>query len=132
MGQYFLLVNTKKEEYVCPWCIGTGAKLLEWCANHCAGILPYLIRKSNEGGGGDIENIDECKYAGRWAGDPVYLVGDYDTSGLFDKALKSYRNISQKLAKEYNKFIKVEDLRIREEPCKAHRKSANLIKEVSL
>ena len=68
MGQYFRVVNKTKKEYVSPWDIGGGAKLWEWCANHTAGIFPYLLRKSNEGGGGDI-NFDDPQFAGRWAGD---------------------------------------------------------------
>ena len=52
------------------------------------------MRKSNGRGGGDISNLDP-KYAGRWAGDEVYLVGDYDESDLYEKAGKEFTNISQ-------------------------------------
>ena len=27
MGQYFKAINLDKKEYVCPWCLGGGAKL---------------------------------------------------------------------------------------------------------
>ncbi len=113
MGQYFLAVNVSKKEYVNPWEIGGGAKLWEWCANTIAAIFPYLLRKSNEGGGGDCDFVN-AEYAGRWAGDEVYLVGDYDESHLFQTAEAKYSNISQPLAEEYNDFIGVKDLQLKE------------------
>ena len=61
MGQYFKAVNVSKKEYVDPWYLGV-AKLWEWCVNKEAGLFPYLLRKSNESGGGDIRNPD-AKYA---------------------------------------------------------------------
>jgi hypothetical protein len=87
------------------------AKLWEWCVNPTAGIFPYLLRKSSERGGGDIEFASPY-FAGRWAGDEVYLVGDYDESDLYEKARTAYRNISRELAVEYNQFIAVDDLKL--------------------
>ncbi len=108
MGQYFYAVNETKKEYVSPWDIGGVAKLWEWCVNKWAGIFPYLLRKSSEGGGGD-RDTSTTEYAGRWAGDTVYLVGDYDESKLFDKAQREFTNISNPLAKEYNDFVAVKE-----------------------
>ena len=89
MGQYFKAVNLKKREYVCPWCLGGVAKLWEWSANPWGAVFPLLLRKSTEGGGGDYHGptyeTDKTVIAGRWAGDPVVLVGDYDDSKLWDK-----------------------------------------------
>lgn len=82
MGQYFRAVNLDKKEFVDPWAIGGVAKLIEWCANNQAGIFPFLLRQSNEGGGGDIQK--EYATAGRWAGDRITLVGDYDESKLWE------------------------------------------------
>ena len=107
MGQYFIPINTTKKEYVRSWDIGGGAKLWEWCVNSEAGIFPYLLRKSNEGGGGDI-NLEHPRFAGRWAGDEVCLVGDYDESRLYEKAISEYRNISRELAEEYNRFVEID------------------------
>src|SRR6266702_2328052 len=112
MGQYFRAVNVSKKEFVSPWDIGGLAKLWEWCVNKEAGIFPYLLRKSNETGGGDISDPD-LKYAGRWAGDEVYLVGDYDESDLYEKAGNEFTNISQPLVEEYNNFIEVEELKLK-------------------
>ena len=111
MGQYFMAVNVTKKEYVRPWDIGGLAKLWEWCVNHTAGIFPYLLRKSNEGGGGDI-HLENPQFAGRWAGDEVYLVGDYDESNLYKIAQSEYHNISKELATEYNQFVEIESCKL--------------------
>ena len=107
-----MAVNVTKKEYVRSWDIGGLAKLWEWCVNRTAGIFPYLLRKSNEGGGGDVQ-LENPHYAGRWAGDEVYLVGDYDESNLFNIAESHYHNISKELAREYNQFIEIEDRKLR-------------------
>ena len=52
---------------------------------------------------------------GRWAGDEVYLVGDYDSSKLYDEA-RSYRNISRELADEWNDFIELKELQLKYRP----------------
>jgi hypothetical protein len=107
MGQYFRAVNVSKAEYVDPWDIGGFAKLSEWCANvDQAGIFPYLLRTSSGSGGGDVHTrIAHPKFAGRWAGDVVHLVGDYDETGLFASAEAHYRNISKPLMREYRRFM---------------------------
>jgi hypothetical protein len=107
-----MAVNVTKKEFVRPWDIGGVAKLWEWCVNRQAGIFPYLLRKSNEGGGGDIR-LEHPRFAGRWAGDAVYLIGDYDASNLYEIADAEYRNISKELAEEYNQFIEVDDLKLK-------------------
>ena len=106
MGQYFRAVNLDKKEYVCPWKIGGLAKLWEWCMNKQAGIFPFLLRKSNEGGGGDIQK--DYKTAGRWAGDRIVLIGDYDKSKLWDKSQRKYTDISAQLIKDYNHFTEMD------------------------
>jgi hypothetical protein len=110
MGQYFRLINLDKKEYVDPWDIGGSAKLWEWCANSQCGVIPFLLRRSSEGGGGDVQK--DYRLAGRWAEDRIALVGDYDESKLFDAAEKKFRNISQELVEEFNDFIEVDELKL--------------------
>jgi len=110
MGQYFRAVNLDKKEYVCPWKIGGAAKLWEWCCNNQAGIFPFLLRKSSEGGGGDIK--EDYETAGRWAGDRIVLIGDYDESKLWDILETEYVDISEQLVSDYNDFIEVDSLKL--------------------
>jgi hypothetical protein len=131
MGQYFAAVNTDKKEFVCPWCIGGVAKLWEWAANSPGAIFTLLLRKSDEGGGGDFYGYHRgcgeggpitCPLnaiAGRWAGDHVALVGDYDSSQLWSELYehKSYRNISKSLVATWNEFIQLDDRKLTFRPC---------------
>jgi len=113
MGQYFLLVNLDKREYVCPICIGGLMKLWEWCVGRQSGVIPFLLRKSSETGGGDIRRSYET--AGRWAGDRIVLIGDYDESGLFNEAYDEYKDISAKLLEEYNDFVEEDEYKLKPE-----------------
>jgi len=105
VGQYFLIVNYDKQEYVNPHDLSMGAKLWEICANNLGGFLLYLLRKSSDFGGGDIEE-DNSDFAGRWAGDKIAVVGDYDNSGIYDLACENWKNISKELEGEYKDFLK--------------------------
>ena len=112
MGQYFRLINLDKREYVDPWDVGGRAKLWEWSANNQCRAIPFLLRQSTEGGGGDIQ--EDYKIAGRWAGDRIALVGDYDDSKLFHIAEQDFRNISKELVKEFNHFIQDKDMMLKQ------------------
>lgn len=128
MGQYFAAMNPDKQEFVCPWCIGGGAKLWEWAANPQGAIFCLLLRRSDEGGGGDFYGYRQgcgeggaiqcpvSPIAGRWAGDRVVLVGDYDSSNLWDQRT-SFRNISREVVATWNDFIGLPDQQLRHTPC---------------
>lgn len=116
MGQYFKAINTDKHEYICPWCLGETAKLWEWANNRHGSIFTLLLRQSDRGGGGDCQCFETSQIAGRWAGDRVCLIGDYDSSQLYDEA-KSYRNISREVVDEWNKFIGSPDSQLEYDPC---------------
>jgi len=110
MGQYFRLINLDKREYVDPWDVGGAAKLWEWCANNQCRAIPFLLRQSSEGGGGDVRR--DYALASRWAGDRIALVGDYDESNLFDTAKEQFINISKQLVEEFNHFIEIDDMKL--------------------
>ena len=79
LGQYFSLVNPTKNEFISPHAIGSGAKLWEWAANPTASVFPYLLVCPELAG-----PPTEHKMLGRWANDAVALVGDYDSSTLYE------------------------------------------------
>jgi hypothetical protein len=110
MGQYFRLINYDKKEYIDPWRLGGLAKLWEWCANNQCRIIPFLLRQSNEGGGGDIHK--DYDTAGHWAGDRISLVGDYDESKDFDRAEREFTDISDEVRGDYNDFIDVKEMKL--------------------
>ena len=118
MGQYLVLINETKQEYVCPFCAGGTSKFFEWCAQNQSRLLAFLMRRSDSVGGGDIQDLETEKWAGRWAGDPgVSLVGDYDSSGLYEFAYGEYRNITPMVAASYNEFMGVDELKVSEGHC---------------
>jgi len=127
MGQYFKAVNIDKKEYVCPWCIGGVAKLWEWAANAQGAVFTLLLRKSDGSGGGDYygyhRGYDEGSpvpkhdaIVGHWAGDRVMLVGDYDSSKLWDR-LDMFLNVSEPLVKAWNSFIEIPEKKLKYTRC---------------
>lgn len=55
--------------------------------------------------------LPEDSIVGRWAGDRIVLVGDYDDSNLWDE-LPSYRNISKDVVTAWNDFIEMEEMQL--------------------
>jgi len=113
MGQYFLIANLTKKEYLNPLKLQSGLKLWEITVNKAPRVLPLLLRKSSSGGGGDIQK--DYKSAGRWAGDRIVVIGDYDESELFEKVRKTYEEISNQTIKDYNDFVEIPEEKIRKE-----------------
>lgn len=104
MGQYYKYVNTERKEYFEPHTCGTGAKFIEQFGAPAPNLLVYLLHRSDGSGGGDVfpdVSSPVNRMLGRWAGCKVVVVGDYDSSGLYNKATKSYTNIGPMLVKEY-------------------------------
>lgn len=81
MGQYYMAVNTDKEEYLAPHDLDSGAKLCELTSGHNFGeALILLLADGNGEGGGDYDeelNVENGGIIGRWAGDGVVVTGDY-------------------------------------------------------
>ena len=98
MGQYFLIANLTKQEYLHPYRLGMPGKLWEICANNQIGVLAYLLRKSDKLGGGDIPRFEEFPNAGRWAGDAIVVIGDYDSSKLWDYVQDHFKEITYEIA----------------------------------
>ena len=118
MGQYFQLINESKKQYVCCYCLDGLAKWYEWVFNDTFKLLGLLIRKSDDSGGGDLD-FDEkhANIVGSWAGDKISLVGDYDSSGLYDIAREQYKNISEELIEAWNDSIDSDQYKLNFTPC---------------
>jgi hypothetical protein len=77
MGQYHILVNLDKREFVSPHGLGLGLKQLEHNGafdGTLADALYFLTMTSPARGGGDYAQTD---ISARWAGDRCVVLGDY-------------------------------------------------------
>jgi len=91
MGQYHVTVNLDKREFIKPYPLGDGAKLLEQCGWSPGGTndaLHLLLACSSGRGGGDFQSArwtrrgkEADRFVGRWAGDRIAVVGDYAENG---------------------------------------------------
>lgn len=77
MGQYHVLVNLDKRQYVDPHKLGDGLKL---AAQHGLGstssALHLLLAVSSGRGGGDYQS-PRTGLVGSWGGDRIAVIGDY-------------------------------------------------------
>lgn len=118
MGQYYFIVNLDRKEYINPHELGAGLKMWEICANSIAGVLPYLLGQSTGQGGGDPDR--DIATFGRWAGDRVVVVGDYDESDEYGDLYKraredeGYKEISDEVRDDYNSFIELDDKKLKD------------------
>jgi hypothetical protein len=89
MGQYYIVVNIDKQQFIDPHRCGDGAKLLEFASSGCGmmACLAILLADGNGRGGGDLmvwnqmtgENapVPGAEIIGSWAGDRIVIAGDY-------------------------------------------------------
>ncbi len=96
MGQYFIVVNKTKKEYLHPHVFDDGLKLMEFgCSSDgTMTALALLLRQSTGDGGGDFSEHEKFPIVGTWAGDSITIVGDYDESHLFKEAMSTYKEVS--------------------------------------
>ncbi len=110
MGQYFFIVNMDKKQYLHPHRFGDMLKAVELASGtNTLRALAMLLTKSTGGGGGDFAEDPEG-IIGSWAGDRIWIVGDYDSSKLFEKAEEEYEEMSPKVIP----LLKKEDLFVEE------------------
>jgi hypothetical protein len=104
MGQYHLLVNSDKKEFVNPRMLDMGMKQIEHCG--FLGDLPliqYLLTTASPGrGGGDFKLEDNREFIGRWAGDRVFILGDYTEENDVPKVRAAHKFWLAIHAKETN------------------------------
>ena len=83
MGQYYVIANIDKREFIDPYAFGNGVKLMEFSMDGASAMtgLAVLLASSNGMGGGDLHLPHETAFShvpGRWAGDRIVVAGDYD------------------------------------------------------
>jgi hypothetical protein len=101
MGQYYMIMNLDKKEYIDPHAFGDGLKLLEFGSSGDGAMcgLAILLADGNNRGGGDLHSDDPV--IGSWAGDRIVIGGDYADDGKFldgfehesDETLYSYADV---------------------------------------
>ncbi len=94
MGQYHIVLNLTRKEFLYPHKFGDGLKLLEFGMSRSGTMtgLAVLLAGSNGRGGGDLDPAPGLgPVVGRWAGDTIAIVGDYyengDVRGVDDEEL---------------------------------------------
>ena len=95
MGQYHIVVNVTKRQYLHPHRCGDGLKLLEFGGSGGGTMLALaiLLADSNGRGAGDLSGgwsdaerrtmsvEDPYRLIGSWAGDRIVVTGDYGDPG---------------------------------------------------
>lgn len=114
MGQYHILVNIDKQEWVDPHGLGLGSKQYEQtgCDASLADAMYILVMSSPASGGGDFPMTD---ISGRWCGDRVVVVGDYTAEdaipnfvgadALYSLARAQYKDITHNVRKALSKVF---------------------------
>lgn len=117
MGQYYVVVNLNKKEFLNPHAFGDGRKLTEFGASGSGTMLglALLIADGNGRGSGDIHGYDEksealvAKISGQWLGDPVINAGDYadNLKWLTPEMIERYqKEVPPLLKNEYEESYK--------------------------
>lgn len=87
MGQYYVICNIDKQEYISPSSFGDGVKLMEFASCNYPGkslsALAILLADGNNRGGGDLRS--ENPIVGSWKFDRIVVTGDYADSGIYDE-----------------------------------------------
>lgn len=110
MGQYHLIVNLNKREYIDPITLGGGMKAIEQLLNPSTtpAAMFMLMVCPTPRGGGDLRRSD---VAGRWHGDKVVIVGDYAQDGDFTagNGVEAGGNESKLFGHAYSEFTDISD-----------------------
>lgn len=92
MGQYYLIVNLDKQEFLHPHKMGDGLKLMEFGASGDGTMLALalLLADGCGRGGGDYHakkgSTPDLALIGRWKGDRIVIAGDYADPAFTPKA----------------------------------------------
>ena len=113
MGQYHIVINEDKKEYIEAHRFGEGIKLMEFTTGGCGtltGLALLLADKTANGKGNGDFGYDGEDILGRWHGDRIKIVGDYGDDGLYKEAFNSWTDISKKVL-----AVMLKDVYVREQ-----------------
>ena len=106
MGQYYIIANMDRKEYLIPFDYGNGLKLMEWSYNKNHTILA-------------LENL----LSSVWKGDRICVIGDYadltDTTECWANTLESLleefgtENLYGYVSEHFSRVLPAEELRPR-------------------
>jgi hypothetical protein len=122
MGQYHIVINLDKKEFIHPHEIGNGLKLHEQCGwrYSTATVLTMLLAASNGRGGGDFS---EHPLVGSWAGNRIAFIGDYaevtdipgeDAPSIYNQCSYNHKVSSKESQKWKNISSRVREMMSRE------------------
>ncbi len=94
MGEYWFIVNLDKKEFVAV----PPMKFWEYLASENSKVLFWLCAKKDSG----------YKTLGRWAGDRVIVIGEYDPD--FDELVRGARDITEDVVREILDYASKNDL----------------------
>lgn len=114
MGQYYMIANLDKREFVNPHEIGSGLKAMEilGTGTACSALTMLMLSCPERRGGGDPDDDSSVhKVLGRWAGDRVAIVGDYaqddDLPNSPIPASKIYAHCADKDERQAGDFVDI-------------------------
>ena len=89
MGQYFIPVNLDKREFIHPHRFGDGLKFMEMCGSSSGVLaaLAFLLRQTDD-------PVSKHDIVGSWANCRITIVGDYDSSELYETVMDEYHDVS--------------------------------------
>lgn len=115
MGQYYLVVNLDKREFLHPHKLGDGLKLMEFGSQGDGTMLALALLLADGCGrvGGDYlakqGSNPDLALIGRWKGDRIVIAGDYADTGFTPKPAEWTTVQRAKLKEHFSKGTKLED-----------------------
>jgi hypothetical protein len=134
MGQYYIIVNLDKRQYIKPDKFGDGVKLLEFALSSLGTktALAALLSNGNGRGCGDIDSQDPI--IGSWAGDRIVVAGDYgDPFKFIPEELhdKIFNIALERVEKSYPQLSKKEKERIARKGCNLYFFAREMFEDIS-
>jgi len=106
MGEYIHYINLDKKEYfsIVPF------KFWESMAGEQPKVLLWLVTHTHKQMGLGWGDVKGYKYLGRWAGDRIIVLGDYDP--MFEKLqiFDEYKDITCDVMEEVMEYAEKEEL----------------------